>query len=398
MAKKVGFMTMGKTEAKRGKIPEIGVGMLGYAFMGKAHSNACKKMPYIFWPPPAIPKLITIAGRAEARVAEAAQRYGYKDYSTDWHSMMNDARIELFDNAGPNNMHEEPCVAAAQAGKHILCEKPLARNAAEAKKMLEAVKKAGVKHMCGFNYRFAPAVRLAKELIDKGAIGQLYHFRAQYLQEWIVDPEFPLIWRLDEKVAGSGALGDFSHIIDLARFLVGEPKSVSALTKTFIKERPLPDKPDKRGKVTVDDAFEAIVEYENGAVGTLEGSRFCPGRKNYEYFEVNGAKGSIFWNLEKLDELDVYFDEERYMETKGFHKISATESYHPFYDKWWPQGHLLGWENTFVNQLHHFIDAIVNDKEVAPYGATFEDGYRAAVICDAILKSASLGKRMEIKY
>ena len=331
-------------------------------------------------------------------MAEAAQRYGYKDYSTDWHSMMNDARIELFDNAGPNNMHEEPCVAAAQAGKHILCEKPLARNAAEAKKMLEAVKKAGVKHMCGFNYRFAPAVRLAKELIDKGAIGQLYHFRAQYLQEWIVDPEFPLIWRLDEKVAGSGALGDFSHIIDLARFLVGEPKSVSALTKTFIKERPLPDKPDKRGKVTVDDAFEAIVEYENGAVGTLEGSRFCPGRKNYEYFEVNGAKGSIFWNLEKLDELDVYFDEERYMETKGFHKISATESYHPFYDKWWPQGHLLGWENTFVNQLYHFIDAIVNDREVAPYGATFEDGYRAAVICDAILKSASLGKRMEIKY
>lgn len=398
MVKKVGFITMGETEAKRGKIPEIGVGMLGYAFMGKAHSNAHKKMPYIFWPPPAIPKLITIAGRAEARVAEAAQRYGYKDYSTDWHSMMNDARIELFDNAGPNNMHEEPCVAAAQAGKHILCEKPLARNAAEAKKMLEAVKKAGVKHMCGFNYRFAPAVRLAKELIDKGAIGQLYHFRAQYLQEWVVDPEFPLIWRLDEKVAGSGALGDFSHIIDLARFLVGEPKSVSALTKTFIKERPLPDKPDKRGKVTVDDAFEAIVEYENGAVGTLEGSRFCPGRKNYEYFEVNGAKGSIFWNLEKLDELDVYFDEERYMETKGFHKISATESYHPFYDKWWPQGHLLGWENTFVNQLHHFIDAIVNDKEVAPYGATFEDGYRAAVICDAILKSASLGKRMEIKY
>lgn len=398
MAKKVGFITMGETEAKRGKIPEIGVGMLGYAFMGKVHSNACKKMPYIFWPPPAIPKLITIAGRAEVRVAEAAQRYGYKDYSTDWHTMMNDARIELFDNAGPNNMHEEPCVVAAQAGKHILCEKPLARNASEAKKMLEAVKKAGVKHMCGFNYRFAPAVRLAKELIDKGAIGQLYHFRAQYLQEWIVDPEFPLIWRLDEKVAGSGALGDFSHIIDLARFLVGEPKSVSALTKTFIKERPLPDKPDKRGKVTVDDAFEAIVEYENGAVGTLEGSRFCPGRKNYEYFEVNGAKGSIFWNLEKLDELDVYFDEEKHMETKGFHKISATESYHPFYDKWWPQGHLLGWENTFVNQLHHFIDAIVNDKEVAPYGATFEDGYRAAVICDAILKSASLGKRMEIKY
>jgi predicted dehydrogenase len=367
MAKKVGFITMGETEAKRGEIPEIGVGMLGYAFMGKAHSNACKKMPYIFWPPPAIPKL-------------------------------DDARIELFDNAGPNNIHQEPCVAAAQAGKHILCEKPLARNAAEAKKMLEAVKKAGVKHMCGFNYRFAPAVRLAKELIDKGAIGQLYHFRAQYLQEWIVDPEFPLIWRLDEKVAGSGALGDFSHIIDLARFLVGEPKSVSALTKTFIKERPLPDKPDKRGKVTVDDAFEAIVEYENGAVGTLEGSRFCPGRKNYEYFEINGAKGSIFWNLEKLDELDVYFDEEKYMETKGFHKISATESYHPFYDKWWPQGHLLGWENTFVNQLHHFIDAIVNDKEVAPYGATFEDGYRTAVICDAILKSASLGKRMEIKY
>lgn len=396
--KKVGFVTMGEAKPPTGEIPEIGVGMLGYAFMGKAHSNAYKVMSYMCWPPPAIPKLVAIAGRSEAALAEAARRYGYESYYTDWRDLIRDRRIQLFDNGAPNNLHAEPCIEAAKAGKHVLCEKPLARTAQEAKKMLEAVEKAGVKHACGFNYRFVPAVRLAKKLVEEGALGQIYHFRAQYLQEWIVDPNFPRVWRLDKEVAGSGAIGDFSHIVDLARFLVGEPKTVSAITRTFVQERPLPDQPDKKGKVEVDDAFEAIVEYHNGAIGFLEGSRFCPGRKNYEYVEINGSKGSLWWNLEQMNQLHVYYREEERTETLGFHDVSVTEAYHPFYGYWWPHGHIIGWEHAMVHQVASFIDAIVNNKPVGPYQATFEDGYKAAVICDAIIESAQTARRTEIKY
>jgi len=396
--KDVGFVTMGKTAGGYENIPEIGIGMLGYSFMGKAHSNGYKKMPYIFWPPPAIPKLIKIAGRNEQAVKEAAVRYGYREYTTDWHDIIDDERIRIFDNNGPNNMHAEPCVRAAEAGKDVICEKPLARNAEEAKVMLEAVKKAGVKHICAFNYRLVPAIRLARKLIDEGKIGKIFHFRAQYLQEWIVDPDFPKVWRLDRKVSGSGALGDFSHIIDLARYLCGEPGAVQAVMKTFIEERPLPEDPGKMGKVDVDDAFVATVEFENGAVGFLEGSRFCPGRKNYEYFEINGEKGSIYFNLENMNFLHVYFKDEDPEDTRGFHAVDVTEAYHPYFDKWWPHGHIIGWENTFVHEAFHIVDASVNKTELSPYVATFEDGYRAAVICDSIIKAAETGKKQYVEF
>lgn len=396
MNKEVGFVTMGAEKGEVGEIPELGIGMLGYAFMGKAHSNAYRKIPYIYWPPAALPKLVTICGRSAAAVAEAAQKFGYEKSCLDWHEMVDDPAIHVLDNGGPNNIHAEPCIAAARVGKHVICEKPLARTAAEAKEMLDAAEAAGVKHMCGFNYRFVPAVRLMRQLIEGGKIGRIFHFRAQYLQEWIVDPDFPLVWRMDKEVGGSGAMGDFSHIVDLGRFLCGEPRAVSAITQTFVKERPLPDHPDRKGKVEVDDAFAAIVEYENGAIGTLEGSRFCPGRKNYETVEVNGSEGSLFWNLENMNVLRVYYRNEPGEETRGFHEVSVTEAYHPFYDVWWPHGHIIGWEHTFVHQIHHFLDAVVHDKEVGPYAATFEDGYRAAVICDAMLKSAETGKRVEI--
>ncbi len=396
--KKVGFVTMGEV-TRAVEVPEIGVGMLGYAFMGKAHSNAYKKMPYMMYPPPAIPKLIAICGRNEEAVSEAARRYGYESYYTDWREMLKDDRIQLFDNGGPNNLHAEPCIAAAEAGKHIICEKPLARNAAEAKKMLDAVTSAGVKHMCAFNYRFVPAIRQAKLLLDEGALGEIYHFRARYLQEWIADPEFAMVWRLVKEVCGSGVLGDLgAHIIDLGRFLIGEPKSVSGLLKTFIEERPLTDKePSKKGKVEVDDAFEAIVEFENGAVGTLEASRFGVGHKNHQVIEINGSKGSLIFNLERLNELQVHW-EDAPKETQGFTDVLITESHHPFWENWWPHGHIIGWEHTFVHEVHHLLDAIVNDKDVAPYGATFEDGYKCAVICDAIIESSETGKRVEIKY
>ncbi len=398
MSEQTGFTTMAGARAE-GEAPEVGVGMLGYAFMGKAHTNAYKKIPYMMYPPPAIPRLIAICGRNKEAVAEAARRYGYEGYYTDWHRMLEDDRIQIFDNGGPNDMHAEPCIAAAQAGKHVFCEKPLARTAEEAKRMLDAVTKTGIKHQVAFNYRFVPAIRQALNLIEKGALGQIYHFRAVYLQEWIM-PHYgtPKIWRLDKEVAGSGALGDLgAHIIDLGRFLVGEMKSVSAMTRTFIKERPLPDS-SGTGKVDVDDAFVAAVEFENGAIGTLEATRFAAGRKNYEVLEINGEKGSIRFDLERMNELEVFWVGEQPRETQGFHDVLVTEGYHPWWENWWPHGHIIGWEHTFVHELTHFLDCIVNDKDVAPYGATFEDGYRAAVVCDAILRSAATKKQVDIKY
>ena len=393
----VGFISMASASAA-GERPEIGIGMLGYAFMGKAHSNAFKTIPYMVYPPPAIPRLVAIAGRDEKAVREAATRYGYETYYSDWRDMLKDDRVQLFDNGAPNDVHSEPCIAAAQAGKHILCEKPLARTAKEAAGMLDVVLKTGVKHMVAYNYRFVPAVRQARNLIESGALGQVYHYRAVYLQEWILDPDLPMMWRLDKNRAGSGALGDLgAHIIDLARFLVGEPRRVSAFAQTFIKERPSSSGP-KLEKVTVDDAFVSTVEFENGAIGTLEASRFCPGRKNGLVFEVNGSKGSLRFDLERLNELEVFWKEEPPKETQGFHKVLISESYHPYWQYWWPHGHMIGWEHSFIHEITHLLDAIVSDKPVTPYGADFEDGYKAAVICDAILESAQNGKQINIIY
>ena len=398
MSEGSGFTSMADARST-GDIPEVGVGMLGYAFMGKAHSNAFIKLPYLLYPPPAIPKLVGIAGRNAEAVQEAARRYGYAYAYTDWREMLANDEIQLFDNGGPNDAHAEPSIAAAQAGKHVLCEKPLGRTAEESKTMWDAVQKAGVKHMVGFNYRFVPAIRQIRMLIDSGALGQIYHFRATYLQEWIM-PHYntPLIWRLQKDQAGSGALGDLgAHIIDLARYLVGEISTVGAMTKTFIPERPKLDG-SGMGKVDVDDAFAAVVEFDNGALGTLEASRFAAGRKNAQNLEINGEKGSIRFNLERLNELDVFWIDDEPKETRGFHNVLVSEPYHPWWENWWPQGHIIGWEHTFVHEVTHLLDCIVNDKPVAPIGADFEDGYRAAVVCDAILDSANSKRQVDCKY
>jgi predicted dehydrogenase len=395
---KQGFTSMAGPRAA-GAAPEIGIGMLGYAFMGKAHSNAFRKIPSMMYPPVAIPKLIAVCGRDEAAAAEAARRYGYEGYYTDWRKMLQDPRVQLFDNGGPNDTHAEPIIEAAKAGKHVFCEKPLARTGAEARTMLDAAVKAGVKHQTAFNYRFVPAVRQAWDLMRSGKLGRLYHFRAWYLQEWIM-PHYntPMIWRTDKKRAGSGALGDLgSHVLDLARFLMGEVKSVSALTRTFISQRPLPDGKGT-GTVDVDDAFVSILEFANGGIGTLEASRFAAGHKNNAFFEINGEKGSIRFNLERLNELEVFWVGEEPKETQGFHEINVTEGHHPFMSNWWPQGHIIGWEHTFVHQFTHFLDCIVNKKEVAPMAATFEDGWKNAVICDAILESAAARKQVDVKF
>jgi len=313
--------------------------------------------------------------------------------------MLEDDRVQLFDNGGPNAAHAEPCIAAAEAGKHVLCEKPLARTAEEAATMLAAVRKAGVKHMVAFNYRFAPAIRQAHELITSGALGRIYHYRAVYLQEWIL-PHYgtPRLWRLDKEQAGSGALGDLgAHIIDLAHYLVGDLRSVGAMTKTFIGERPLPDG-SGMAPVDVDDAFVASVEFAGGALGTLEATRFAAGRKNHQVIEINGEKGSIRFDLERLNELEVFWVEDTPVETQGFHRVLVTESHHPYWENWWPHGHIIGWEHTFVHEITHLLDCIVNDREMGPHGATFEDGYRAAVVCDAILESAAQRRQIDIDY
>jgi predicted dehydrogenase len=363
---------------------EIGVGMLGYAFMGKAHSNAFKSIAYMTWPPPLEPKLVGIAGRNEAAVADAATRYGYEYATSDWRELVADDRIGLFDNGGPNSLHAEPTIAAAEAGKHVICEKPLGRDADESFDIWRRVAATGVKHLCAFNYRFVPAVRLAREMIDAGELGEIRHFRGRYLQDWADDPSLDT-WRFAPDEAGSGALGDIgTHVIDLGRFLNGEIASVSGFVKTFVEGR------------KVDDALAAAVEFENGSVGTIEGTRLALGRRNAFQWEINGSKGSLAFDMERLNELQVFrADGDR---ARGFRTVLVTETNHPFWEDWWPPGHIMGWGDTFVHELHHMLAVIASDGTVAPFGATFEDGYRASEVGDAIVRSGQSGQRETISY
>jgi predicted dehydrogenase len=348
---------------------EIGVGMLGYAFMGKAHSNAFRKLQYLAWPPPLVPRLVAIAGRNEDAVATAAHRYGYERWTTDWHDIVTDERIGLFDNGGPNSLHAEPTIAAAEAGKHVLCEKPLGRTAEESHEVWR---------------RVVPAVRLARELIDEGALGELRHFRGRYLQDWGDDPALDT-WRFDPDQAGSGALGDLgTHVIDLARYLVGEVSSVAGIVKTFVSGR------------RVDDAIEAAVEFESGAVGTIESTRLALGRRNAFQWEINGSRGSLYFDMERMNELQVFLDGED--RTRGFRTVLVTEANHPFMDFWWPPGHIVGWGDTFVHEVHHLLRSIADGSDVAPHGATFEDGYRASEIGEAIVRSSAGGRREHLTF
>jgi predicted dehydrogenase len=362
---------------------EIGVGVLGYAFMGKAHSNAFRKIGYMTWPPPLRPRLVSIAGRDEEAVSEAARRYGYERCATRWEELVADPEVELFDNLGPNSLHAEPTIAAAEAGKHVVCEKPLGRTAAESFEIWRRVEATGVKHMCAFNYRFVPAVRLARELIDAGELGEIRHFRGRYLQDW--GDTNAEVWRFDRKTAGSGALGDLAaHVVDLARYLAGEIEAVGGFLRTFVKGR------------SVDDAVESTLEFEDGAVGTLEATRLALGRRNAFQWEINGTKGSLAFDMERLNELQVFrSDGDR---ARGFKTVLVSEADHPFWEHWWPPGHIVGWGDTFVHELHHFLGAIAEDEEVGPHGATFEDGYRAAEVCEAIARSDMSGRRETIEY
>jgi predicted dehydrogenase len=364
-------------------LSEIGVGMLGYAFMGKAHASAFNTIRTMTLPPPLEPRLVAIAGRNEEAVAEAARRYGFERWTTQWQEVVADPEIGLFDNLGPNDVHAPATIAAAEAGKHVVCEKPLGRDADESYEIWSRVAATGVKHLCAFNYRFVPAVRLARELIEAGELGELRHFRGRYLQDW--GDTTDEVWRFDRGVAGSGALGDLAtHVVDLARYLVGEIETVGGFLRTFVAGR------------EVDDAVEATVEFQSGAVGTIEATRLALGRRNAFQWEINGTKGSLSFDMERLNELEVFrADGDR---ARGFKRVLVTEPDHPFMEHWWPPGHIVGWGETFVHELRHMLAAIAGDTEVAPHGATFEDGYRAAEVCDALVRSGDSGKRETVTY
>ncbi len=362
---------------------EIGVGMLGYAFMGKAHSHALATLRSMAWPPPLEPRLVAIAGRDERAVADAAARYGYERATTDWRTLVDDPAIGLLDNVAPNHLHAEPTIAAAEAGKHVVCEKPLGRTADESFEVWRRVEAAGVTHMTAFNYRFVPAVQLARDLIAAGELGELRHFRAAYLQDWGDDPTLDT-WRFHPDEAGSGALGDLgSHVVDLAHALVGDVAAVGAVSRTFVRGR------------SVDDAIVATLEFSAGCVGTLEATRLALGHRNALRFEVNGSRGSVAFDLERLNELRIFRDGGR---ARGFAEVLVTEPTHPWLEHWWPPGHVLGWEHTFVHELLHLLDAIARGAGVGPTGASLADGYRAAEVCDAILSSAASGAREPVRY
>jgi len=370
---------------------KLNVAMIGYDFMGRAHSNAWRQLGHFFPDLPADAVLKVVVGRTEAKVKEARERLGFAEAATSWQEVIGRKDIDIVDICTPGDSHAQIAIAAAEAGKAILCEKPLANTVADAERMTSAVKKAGVVNMVCHNYRRCPAVALAKQLIDEGKIGEIYHYRGLYLQDWIVDPSFPRVWRLEKAHSGSGSLGDIlSHTMDLSRHLVGEPVEVSGLLKTFISERPLPDGSGRRGKVDVDDSAQALVKFANGAVGYYEGSRFALGRKNYNCFEINGSKGSIVWNLERLNELELYIESGP---ISGFSNVSVTDGKHPYVGAWWPPGHIIGYEHSFVHTAYDFTRAVAEGKPVSP---DFEDGLKNQRVLDAIERSAGSGQWLKV--
>lgn len=380
---------------------KLNVGMIGYKFMGKAHSNAWKKAPY-FFDVPVEPVLKVVCGRHAGPLKAFADRWGWEEIETDWKKVIDREDIDIVDIGVPTHLHHEIALAAAKAGKHIFCEKPMAVSYDQAKEMFEAARENGITHYLNHNYRRCPAVRLAKQLIDDGKIGRIFHWRGAYLQSWIVDPQFPLTWHLQKETAGSGPHYDLnSHSVDLARYLVGEIKSVACMTTQFIPERPLPDEEaagtfkgattgEGMGKVTVEDAAFMLVEFENGALGSFEATRFAPGRKNYNYFEIYGSQGSLIFDLERMNELK-FFSNEDPENAQGFRTIIATEACHDYMENWWPPGHIIGYEHEFVHAVVDFLAAVENDATIEP---NFYDGMKEMQILDAGLKSAEDGRKL----
>lgn len=369
----------------------LNVCLIGYKFMGKAHSQAWRTVGR-FFDPDVQPVMKVVCGRDVEAIAKFAERWGWEDSSADWQATVRRDDVDVVDIAAPGGVHCEIAIAAAEAGKHVFCEKPLTFTVADSKKMLAAVRKAGVKHMVNFNYRRCPAVALAKQMIDAGEIGEVRHIRCTYLQDWLVDPEFPMNWRLRKDAAGSGAHGDLgSHSIDLARFLTGEIAEVVGMTKTFITERPAEGTSDGltavagegTETVSVDDSSMFLAKFANGATGTFEATRLAPGRKNHNRFEINGSKGTLVWCFEDLNMLEFYSTSDPGTQ-QGFRRIMATEGEHPYAGNWWPPGHMLGYEHSFTHAAFDLTQSIANDQPCAP---DFQDGAQCVAVLEAVMNS-----------
>ncbi len=366
----------------------VGVGLVGYAFMGAVHSHAWRTANR-FFELPAQAELAAICGRNAEAVAAAAEKFGYAATETDWKALISRDDVDVVDVCTPGSSHAEISIAALEAGKHVLCEKPLANTVAEARAMAAAAdtaRAAGVRSMVAFNYRRVPAVAYLRQLIAAGRLGTVRHVRAQYLQDWIIDPDFPLAWRLQKDQAGSGALGDLgAHIVDLTQFVTGQAiTGVSALTETFIKERPLPGSATQKGTVTVDDAALFTARFDGGALGTFEATRFAQGRKNGLRVEINGDGGSAVFDLERLNELE-FFDASLPAAEAGFRRILVTEPEHPYMSAWWPAGHIIGYEHTFTHEVRDLLEAIGTSTDPSP---SFADGLQVQLVLDAVERSA----------
>ncbi len=379
---------------------EVNIALIGYKFMGKAHSNAFRQVRR-FFPGKLVPRLKVICGRDRAGLKAAAQQFGWEEIETDWEKVVRRKDIDIVDVSTPGHLHHSMVLAAARAKKHIICEKPLGNTLKEAREMLAAVKRAGVLHMLMFNYRRIPAIAYARKLMRSGKLGKIYHWHGAYLQDWIMDPEFPLVWRLDKKFAGTGALGDIgAHAIDFAQYLNGNITEVTGHSTTFIKRRPVATRQGRlkakggpeKGKVTVDDDTNFLARFRNGSVGVFESSRFCGGRRNYNTFQVYGSKGSLAFNLERLNELEIYNSEEAAGE-QGFKTISVTEAVHPYVGNWWPPGHIIGYEHTFVHAVKDFLDCLDKGRMPRP---NFEDGIRNQAVLDAVERSAASRRWTEV--
>lgn len=384
---------------------KLNIAVLGTGFMGKVHSHMWRTVGKIF-DLEFEPVLKTAFGTIESDVNAFVDRWGYEDGSMDWQKTVERKDIDVIDIVAPTFAHKDMAVYGAQNGKNIFCEKPCAVTSADARAMAEAAEKAGVLSYLNHNYRRIPAVGYAKQLIDEGRIGDIYHFRGAYLQDWIMNPNFPLTWHMRKETAGGGPLFDLgSHNVDLARYLVGEVESVAAEERTFITERPLPGagaatftagdgNSAETGPVTIDDAAFLTLNFQNGALGTSEVSRFAGGRRNYNYFEIYGSKGSLVWNLERLNEL-LFLDLTESYATQGFRNIMMTAPDHPYMAKWWAGGHIVGYESTFVNAASDFLTALANGTQVAP---NFRDGEKIIAVLEAADRSAAEGKRVKVQY
>jgi predicted dehydrogenase len=377
---------------------DVNIALIGHKFMGKAHSNAYRQVSR-FFPGRLVPRMKVLCGRAcTEELEETASEFGWEESDCEWERVVARKDIDVVDVSTPGFLHHPMVIAAAKAGKHIICEKPLANSLREAKDMLRAVEKAGVAHYLNFNYRRVPAVAFARKLIEDGRIGDVYHYHAAYLQDWIMDPEFPLVWRLEKKWAGSGALGDIgAHAADLATYLNGDITEVTGQMSTFIKRRPLAGngsgawgaKGSKgKGRVTVDDDANFLARFRNHSVGVFESSRFCGGRRNYNTFQVYGSKGSLAFNLERMNELEIYDCTDKPGD-QGFKTINVTEAVHPYGGAWWPPGHIIGYEHTFVHAIHDFLVALENDEMPSP---NFKDGVKNQAVLDAVERSSKSGK------